>query len=167
MINDKDIDLTVEKKFGKHWQHSRRADEAKFRISRSRNSSFDHLFLNRKHEIPWIKKERELSSLTRKRIRQYRDEISDEFGATIRSTSSNTFLVFTQDNEYYHKEDVLQDFFMECVGNVPFTAITRCYRCGSKVLHSQRNKMIPWFCKNCGTYAGHGNLPWERTEFNG
>lgn len=164
MINDEDIDLTVEKKFGKHWQHDRRTSDTRLKLIRQRYSSFDHLFLNRRHEIPWVRKQRELSSLTRKRIRTYQDEISDEFGSTLRSTSSNTFLMFGMDIPYNYREDILEDFFMECVGWVPFTAITRCFRCGHKLLHSQRAKSIPWHCNNCGTYTGHGNLPWERTN---
>lgn len=165
MINDRDIDLTVEAKFGLHWEHNKHYSNTRLKLGGRRNSDLwvMQFFKNRKHEIPWIKKERELSSLTRKCIRTKRDEISDEFGATVRSTSSNTFLIFTIDTDYYHRKDVLDDFFLECVGYIPFTAITRCFRCGTPLMHSLRDKSIPWHCNHCQIYSGTDNgLPWRK-----
>ena len=165
MINDTDIDLTIDSKFCHSWRHNKRYTETVNKLTSRKRDIFElGIFASRGHEIPWIKKEQELSRNSHRVVRSYNDSLSDMFGATIRTTSNNDIVVYSKTSDYFHHDDVVNDFFLECVGKVPYTAITRCFRCGSLLLYSQRdNSSIPFMCNNCGiSYQGNSKTPWDK-----
>ena len=63
--------------------------------------------------------------------------MSDEFGYTLRITEDNTLLAFIHTNIW-----VLEDFFMEAVGKIPYDSINICMKCGRKTIKHNNSFMF-------------------------
>lgn len=175
MIEDKDIDLTIGHKFyTPAWLSNKRYNIAKDRISTGRYSSNKRAFFDidpvvgericRIINLPWNKRASQVSSLDNKVKRRYSkldDTTSREFGCTVRSTSSNTILFFGETGR--RNPDIVEEVFLETIGYLPFTALSRCYRCGCKILAPHNS--IAFWCENCES-DNHLRLPWRRSVGN-
>jgi hypothetical protein len=121
MINDRDIDLTLEHKF---------------------SDGPNKFVFPRPKTVPW---DEILSLDTAHPKRSYGDSLSDNFGATVRRDSKNHFTVF--DKNYHYDKEVLEEFFMEEMGRIPGEAVQYCYRCGAKNI---AHHMVI-YCDKCET----------------
>lgn len=175
MIEDRDIDLTIEHKFYVHpRQINKHYESAKRKIVTGNFSSdkrayfdidaFEGERLSRRLSIPWVKKESSIQH-TDGAFKQYKsahhadDSLSNDFGCTVRSTSSNTILFIGPNGNQHMQEEVMEEVFMESVGYIPFTAVTRCLNCGTWVIAP--HNIIPMICDKCVDESRY-NLPWKR-----
>lgn len=173
MIEDKEVDLTIGHKFyTPDWQKNKRSNYAKDRIITGKYSANKRVFFDidpligericRLAELPWNRKASKVNSLNDKNKRRYSkldDTTSREFGGTIRSTSSNTIMFL--DGSGRRNPAVVEEVFLETIGYIPFTALSRCYRCGNQIFAPHNS--IAFWCNKCESES-HLRLPWQRTH---
>lgn len=178
MIEDREIDLTAEHKFYvAPWQQTKHYEKALSKISTGRYSykrtnrfiDIDPILgdkILRKHDLPWVKKQSIINSDSKARVRKIThhsdDYMSQDFGCTLRSTSSNT-LMFLGERKIENQE-VIEEIFLETIGYVPFTALSRCMRCGAHIITPHNS--IAFMCRKCENDS-HFNLPWTRRSNTG
>ena len=160
-IQDEQIDLTIEHRFGPVGNTFRRTPEQK---------TYDKLFRRYTHsdiyfkyckpssDLPWNIKRLNDSDLHKTRQRRtYSDWLSDDFGVTIRITSDNTLMYF---GDKIINPLVLEEYFMETLGYFPYQAIAFCLECNKKYLVTLKNKNSWGVCNFCRT----PKTPWEYTH---
>lgn len=168
MIEDKEIDLTSDHKFFiPEWQLNKNYTNTYNKIStgRFRTRLIPFILDDGKfavEQLPWNCKKNQIlhDGKVRTYASQKDDILSIECGCecTIRSTSDNTFLVMGQRGL---RPEVLEELFMEVLGYIPYTSITRCIRCGSWVLNPHAG--IPFMCDKC-VETSYFRLPWQRSN---
>lgn len=165
MIEDKEIDLTSDHRFFiPEWQLNKNYTNTYNKIStgRLRPRFIPSILDDGKfavEQLPWNHKKNQL--LHDEKVRTYAsqkdDILSIECGCTIRSTSDNTFLTIGQKL----KPEILEELFIEVLGYIPYTSLTRCIRCGGWVLNPHAG--IPFMCDRC-VETSYLNLPWQRSN---
>lgn len=115
MITDAEIDLTVDRKFGRN------------NIGSSRRAIPIIQHWGRP-DVPWTTR-----SEMPKGKRSYSDPMSDNFGVTIRRTSDNKWFI-VGDNSYKFFDLVFEEFVYEELGGLPGHVVMRCIRCGKLFL---------------------------------
>lgn len=175
MIEDRDIDLTVEHKFYVHpWQTNKHYESTKRKIVTGKFFNNKRAYfdidaiegdrISRRLSIPWVRKESSVQ-YTGGEFKQYKsahhadDNVSNDFGCTVRSTSSNTLLFIGPNGNQPIHEEVIEEVFMESIGYIPFTAITRCLSCGTWTLAPHNT--IPMICDKCGR-GYRSRIPWGK-----
>lgn len=161
-ITDEQIDLTVEHKFSSGDVHTwvrtpeSRAYDKLFR--RYVRSDMFFKYCKPSSELPWNVKRLNDSDLnkTRKR-RSYDDWLSDDFGVTVRITEDNTLLYF---GDRIVNPLVIEEYFMETLGYLPYESIAFCMECHNKYIHSLKNR------NSWGTCEFHRTpkTPWIYTQ---
>lgn len=161
-ITDEQIDLTVEHKFSSGNVHTfTRTPEAAAYDKLFRRYVRSDLFFKYcrpSSELPWNHKILNDSDLQKTRkIRSYEDWLSDDFGVTVRITSDNTLMYF---GDRIINPLVLEEYFMETLGYLPYQAIAFCLECNKKYLVTLKNK------NSWGTCEFHKTpkTPWTYTH---
>ena len=157
MINDTDIDLTIAQKFSRpHWYRTK-ADKAYDKLFRkNEHSDLFYKYCKRSSELPWNK--RKLNSVEQLRQkRAYDDWLSDDFGVTLRITEDNTIMYFGERNI---PKFILEEYFLETLGYLPYESIKLCMECQYKSIHSLKNRNSFGLCK----FHITPKLPWINTR---
>ena len=159
-IKDKEVDLTSNSVFDNPtWEVNKHYYSARNRLfnSTSDKTTFDVFLKDRKHEIPWCKREMELTNNNYRLRFKPDDDLSREMGQVMRMTSDNHFMILgDQESVFTHKE-ALEEFFIECIGYIPYEAYHRCWRCGNQVIAP--TKEVVFVCDKCEEYTA--KIPWK------
>ena len=116
IINDREIDLTIDMKF------------------RSHDNKFVLFEVNKddrwKERVAWLKSRPVTSeSFVRKVKRLYGDRISDDFNCLVRRNSRGKWVLF-ENSQYQYPELVLEEWLYEEMGGEKGYPLKYCYACG-------------------------------------
>ena len=163
-ITDTEIDLTLDNKFGTvryPWYYASAKDKlfGSKRLKTSGDLTRSTILPVPRHIfLPWnSRKISKLNDNDWKLQRMNNDTISEEFGATIRTTETNSIMVFAKQKDY--SGALLEEFFLETLGVIPYTNIGKCFRCNKVQIKPYKNYWSFGLCPSCAL----PRLPWEYT----
>ena len=159
MINDLNIDLTIDAKFSRYtnngvprWEHFRNENITYAKLFKSNNIRLlpmDSWY--RKLMLPWNLNSSKHCNV---RIRKFKtdDWLSNLIGETVRSTSDNTWFKTNKISDL-----VIEDFCLEELGALPLTSTKFCLHCGRKTITTVKNKIRVGYCRKCSS----NTIPWQ------
>lgn len=118
-VNDREIDLTVDRKFRNPTQ----------KVVLFENDSNDTWIEN----VPWLRRRPLTSDNDIYRTqRLYGDKLSDDFGYIVRRDSIGRWVLFADKYSFTYPELVLEEWLYEEMGGERGLPIKYCYSCGKK-----------------------------------
>ena len=160
-INDRQIDLTMDGRLGNHFSFiSDPSEKAKRKLfSKHYSAHYHHIplvpGLTRSSTLPWHSKIiHNLNHADTKYKRSYGDALSDDYGTTLRITTDNRIMLMGK-REY--NVYVLEEFFMETLGRIPYSSTSRCMECNKTSIDTVKND---WQWKVCSSCSNRGT-PWQ------
>lgn len=169
-INDDAIDLTLDRKFRVQQRSILSGPSAMdklfggHRLRTSGKVPLSELFgIPRHTHLPWNSKPiTGLNDLNSKRIKRSNgDVLSDDFGETIRVTENNSVMVLS--NKFNNKDYLIEEFFLENTGFIPYSNINICYSCGRRQISPYKNFWGFRTCPQCSS----PRIPWTYARRRG
>ena len=163
MINDTDIDLTLDHRFGKARFKQTYSDKAYDKLFRRnlQHSLWVDKYIKRSSFLPWNnRKVRSAEEMSANRIkRSYGDWLSDDYGVTLRLTTDNTLMHF---GDRMVSEEVMEEYFLETLGYLPYESLTFCMECSTRRVTTVKNKNAWVPCR----FHQTPRIPWEYRSIN-